>query len=87
MHPADVAGSTYFDSPISGKERSRAGEAGPAMRKTGRFFLITFSVEAAPALATPRPLGGIQCGSGAGGFIQTTKDQDFATVECSSKAK
>jgi hypothetical protein len=30
----------YSGNPNSGKERSRAGEAGPAMRKTDRFFLI-----------------------------------------------
>ena len=87
LYPADVARSTYFDSPISGKERSRAGEAGPAMRENRQVFPHNFSVESAPGLATPRPLGGVQRGPGARGFVQTAEDQDFPTVECRSKAK
>jgi hypothetical protein len=39
-----VAGSRYFDNHISGKERSRAGEAGPAMRENRQVFPHNLSV-------------------------------------------
>src|SRR5260370_27397671 len=44
-------------------------------------------MDAAPALAAQGPLGGVQRGSGTRSFVQTTEDQDFATVERSSKAE